>query len=389
MKATITINPNILQWLKNNISSFPSKNTTVFLENCDNGEKHTLNQIMKISSEMQIPFGYFFLKTPPIEENHLLEYRTTGSIKPEKASRNLIDTISQMEKIQDWMHDYLISENFDKIECVGSLKNETNIIYIAKTIKQKLNLSDNWLSEQKKQSEGFNKLKKAINNLGILVMTNGIVGSNTKRVLDINEFRAFTMIDSYAPLIFINNRDSQNGKLFSLTHELIHIFLGKDSLYNIKKDNISLISKTETLCNAVAAEILLPQHLFIKAWKLIDNDTNFKISSIATKYRCSSIVVARKALENNFINNHEYQKITKECIKKYYEQKEKEKKDKEPSPIYYPTMAARIDHSFFMALFTSVQEGKTLYSDAFRLTNTNRVTFNKLNEKILESSLER
>src|SRR5699024_11556870 len=64
------------------------------------------------------------------------------------------------------------------------------------------------------------------------VMQNGIALNNTHRPLDLNEFRAFTLVDEYAPLIFINTLDTNNGKTFSLLNEVAHVFLGINSLYN-------------------------------------------------------------------------------------------------------------------------------------------------------------
>jgi len=93
---------------------------------------------------------------------------------------------------------------------------------------------------------------------------NGIVGNNTSRHLSIEEFRAFTLIDEYAPLIFINSADSKGGKIFSLLHEFIHIGLAQNSLYNASQDDFHVVHPVETFCNGVTAEIIAPYDLFKK-----------------------------------------------------------------------------------------------------------------------------
>lgn len=118
-------------------------------------------------------------------------------------------------------------------------------------------------------------------------MMNGIVGSNTHRSLDINEFRAFTMIDKYAPLIFINANDSSNGRLFSLAHEMTHIWLGVNSFCNDYQHPISGISSLEVLCNAVAAELLVPIEMFNISWR------EDKTDDIEENIRCGTTVVFR------------------------------------------------------------------------------------------------
>ncbi len=89
-------------------------------------------------------------------------------------------------------------------------------------------------------------------------MKSGIVGENNKRHLRVQEFRAFALVDDYAPLIFINNNDTNNGKLFSLFHEVAHIWIGNDDVFNdhyLSSD----ISDIEIFCNKVAAEIICQQ----------------------------------------------------------------------------------------------------------------------------------
>lgn len=63
--------------------------------------------------------------------------------------------------------------------------------------------------------------------LGGLVMQRGIVGNNTRRRLDVDEFRGFAISDSFAPLVFINARDAKAAKNFTIVHELCHLWVGK------------------------------------------------------------------------------------------------------------------------------------------------------------------
>ncbi len=46
----------------------------------DGTKKPTFNQIEDFSKKTNIPLGYFFLQTPPVEQIDLLEYRTVDSI---------------------------------------------------------------------------------------------------------------------------------------------------------------------------------------------------------------------------------------------------------------------------------------------------------------------
>ena len=155
------------------------------------------------------------------------------------------------------MRDALIEDGFLPHEFVGSATIENNTEALASKITQELKLKINW---NKNNPNTFNVLREEISNLGILVMQNGVVGNNNHRILNVAEFRAFVLIDQYVPLIFLNARDSTNAKVFSLCHELVHVWLGVDELYNDNFTSNQIVnnSQLEKFCNEVAAEMLLP-----------------------------------------------------------------------------------------------------------------------------------
>lgn len=374
---TVNIEPVIIDWIlsQNNISNIET-NMIDNLVKWKVGEKTpTFNQIENISKKTNIPLGYFFLKTPPSESIEILNYRTIDSIELHNSSRNLIDTIDEMRNIQEWMRDYLIFQGFETLGFVGADRNETDVISIAKHIRESLKIKQDWFTEVASPYEAFRKIRYLMGENGILVMMNGIVGKNTHRKLDINEFRAFTLIDKYAPLIFINTNDSQNGKLFSLLHEATHIWLGIDSFFNDRYGKGNGVSEIEKICNAVAAEILVPEKLFLNDWstcEIINKEE--KISKLAKRFKCGNIVVARRALDNGRITKECYGRIVDDAIYEYNAQKEK----KSGGGDYYNNMSARLDKRFLKALDNSMREGRTLFTDAYRLTNTNRNTFTEL-----------
>ena len=214
-------------------------------------------------------------------------------------------------------------------------------------------------------------------------MMSGIVGNNTHRPLDIKEFRAFAIVDEYVPLIFINANDSINGKLFSLLHEFTHICLGENSLFNDRFSTATYVNKTESICNAVAAEIMVPLDLFIIEWgnTIAKYEIEKSIEILAGKFKCGQTVIARKAYDNGKIDYRIYHSIAQKAVEIYNDQV-KRRKEQGSGGDFYRTAASRIDRRFFNLLLNSVQEGKTLYTDAFRLTNTNRSTFMSLAENV-------
>ena len=377
---TINISPNIIKWVIQKVQ-FENTNTSILesLYQWLSGEKApTFSQLENVSKKTNIPFGYFFLTTPPEETCNIVEYRTVDSVEVIEPSRNLIDTLDKMTEIQEWMRGYLIDSGNEELPFVGKFKDAPNELSITNDIRTTLNLAKNWYTQVKSSGESFKYLRSLFENIGILVMLNGIVGQNTHRKLEISEFRAFTLVDNYAPLIFINTCDSENGKIFSLVHELVHIWIGVDNFYNDQFGNATKISEIEKICNSVSAEILVPNEYFLKKW----NETNlgiFEKSEVLSKYfNCSKNVIVRRAFDNSYITRDEYDKVTSEFIEQFKQWEIKNKEKKTNGGNYYKTMETRLDKRLMKALESSAKEGKTQYTEVYRLTNTNRSTFSKL-----------
>lgn len=338
-----------------------------------NGTKTpTFNQIVEFSKKSNIPLGYFFLQTPPVEQIELLEYRTVDSIQLAKPSRNLIDTIHAMENIQDWMKEYRQEMGFGVLPVVACMKDVKEVSIIVDRIRKDLELDEIWYKRCKDAREAFNYIRGRLEACGVIVMMSGIVGSNTHRALDINEFRAFAMVDEWAPLIFINAADSDGARLFSLLHEVAHIWLGIDDLFNDRDSRVDGISDTEVLCNAVAVELIVPRSVFLKKWNASNADVFVIISELARYFCCSEIVIARRALDCKKIKQDVYNQVVRAAIENYNQMKVSKER---AGGNYYNTMNSRLDGCFVRALCESINIGRTSYTEAYRLTNTNRKTF--------------
>lgn len=376
MRYDVDISSNILKWVISNLNPNDTKpeilETLLSWEN--NTKTPTYNKVLDISRATGIPLGYFFLSTPPKENLSFVNYRTIDSLELSNPSRALKTTMLDMELIQDWMHNKLITDGETKNPYVNSLKGKENIDVIAAAIRKELNIKKDWYSKIKTKEDSFRFLRKAISNSGIIVMINSIVRNNSSKLLSIDEFRGFALIDDYAPLIFINSNDSINGRIFSLLHEYVHIGLGENSLYNDRSSCNFDVKVTETICNKVAAEILVPQEKFIEQWNLQKDDSDIEqiIDKLSKHFKCGKVVVARKALDNKFIPKKVYCDIAQTAVRNY------KKPKSSGAPSYYRTLNSRIDPNFLTHLIDNVEKGKTLYTEAFRLTNTNRETFNKL-----------
>lgn len=369
--VNVKISPEIITWAlsqtsKEKLGEKLMNNITKWL----NGTKTpTFNQIEDFSRKANIPLGYFFLQTPPVEKLDLLEYRTIDSIQLANPSRNLIDTVHEMENIQDWMKAYRQDLGFDRLSVVGCMSGVKDVNRIVDRIRHDLDISKTWFETTKDSRDAFGYIRKQLEECGVVVMMSGIAGKNTHRALDINEFRAFTMVDDWAPLIFINAADSNGAKLFSLLHELTHIWLGKSDLFNDRQGRSKDVSDIEIICNAVAGELLVPKDVFLENWNERKTDIYIRIAELARTFRCGEIVIARKAMDCKKIDRKIYDQVVQTAIENYNQVK----KNKDASGgNYYNTIGSRLDGCFVRALCESINMGRTTYTEAYHLTNTNR-----------------
>lgn len=381
---SVEVKPEIISWILHIIQFDNVAGSVVDLLNkWQTGEKTpTFNQVEEISKKTNVPFGYFFLDKPPIEECSIVDYRTVNSITIPEPSRNLIDILDLMTDIQNWMTEYVVENGQDELDYVGSVENVNDINVIANDIRTALDLEKEWYMNGGNAADSFRYLKSRLDELGIIVMMSGIVGNNTRRKLNVEEFRAFTLVNKFAPLIFINTCDSDAGKLFSLLHELTHVWIGVNSFYNDSVSNGDTDNANEMICNAVAAEILVPTDIFEEKWRNMKGTHIEKVEALSKSFRCSQYVIVRKALDNDKVTKKIYTEIVAEITRQYKEWKEKQDANKNTGGDFYRTLGSKLDHRLVYALASSAREGRTQYTEVYRLTNTNRKTFGKLLEDI-------
>lgn len=374
----LQLHPETLRWIREEAQADMADASVIqLLKEWELGtKKPTLSQVRKLSSETHIPFGYFFLKEKPAEKYSVLEFRTMDSTYHGEASQALRDTIFEMLNIQDWMKQYRLHQGYEVLSYVGSLKNEKDVDAVSAAVRKKLDIDIAWFKQCRDADYAFKFIREKCEAIGILVMMNGVVGANTHRPLSLAEFRAFVLVDPYAPLIFINARDTVNGRLFSLLHEIVHVFVGTDNLFNADDGDEHFSKSTETLCNKVAAEVLMPKGDFLAFWDTCKNeheDTMICIKEAGRVFHCSLTAAARRAFDFHRISGTEFAGYIKLFSQAYVNNKAQGR-----GGNYYNTMQSRLDRSFLKALADSVLAGRTSYPEAFRLTDTNNKTFTHL-----------
>jgi Zn-dependent peptidase ImmA (M78 family) len=142
--------------------------------------------------------------------------------------------------------------------------------------------------------------------LGFLVMLSGVVGSNTHRKLNPREFRGFALADRLAPLAFVNGADTKAAQIFTLVHELVHLWLGEAALDDTDMATAS-VGDIERWCNQVTAEVLVPLALLPVGKR--EAPSTEALDHLARKFKVSTLVVLRRLYEAECLRGDEYQTL--------------------------------------------------------------------------------
>lgn len=316
----------------------------------------TVPQIEKLAKKAHIPFGYLFLNEPPkLEKIEIPDLRRVQDAEP--LSKNFYETLRDVKTKQEWFIDYIKESGGVEIPFVGKFKEgKKTANIIAADIKKELNISDDDRRKSVDPDAYFSRLSEKIENVGILVFKSSIVKSNTKQALSEQEFRGFAINHKLAPVIFVNGRDAQVASVFTLMHELAHIWLGADGVSDVAA---SPNNPTEKLCNEVASKILVPNEIFMDQW-----DGQSSIDRLAKYFRVSRTVIARRAMDNGLINQDQYNEIVAKSVRV----------KKIGKPTIYQTLPVRNSKKLTKAIIADAMSGNTLLRDAAKLLNVKTST---------------
>lgn len=369
MPSRIEVRPEMLTWaiaragfvLEDFINQNPRVNAWL------QGERApTVRQLEEFSKMVYVPLGYLLLPEPPLEQELIPFFRTMGK-KDEKIHINVYDTILNIQQRQEWLRDYLIENDFQKLDFVGRFRGSYDVQEIVADIRKELQLEDHWASKLPTWEEAKKQLTQAIENIGVVPVFNGIVGNNTHRPIPVEECRGFVLVDKVAPFMFINNADWKSAQIFTLVHELAHIWIGESAGFDLK-NFLPANDPIEKLCDQVAAEFLVPEDAFRK---LYIPQNGFR--DLARHFKVSIIVIARRALDLGIITKSEFFTFYNEYSKQEFIKKESQTGGGD----FFANNKMRINLAFATHIRNAINDGQLLYRDAYRLTNLKGDTFSK------------
>jgi Zn-dependent peptidase ImmA (M78 family) len=265
------------------------------------------------------------------------------------------------------LSNYLRENGADPLNFVGKFNVNSNYLDIVTDIRKELGLTENWASHYQTWEKSLEHLTEIIEDKGIIINYNGVVGNNNQRTIEVKECRGFVMVDDYAPFLFVNSADAKAAQMFTIVHELAHIWLGASAGFDFKQMQAA-DDPVEKLCDQIAAEFLVAERSLKNEWQ---ETSDFK--NLAKHFKVSPIVIGRRALDIGLISRDDFFSFYNTYIKNVI----RKKAIQGGGGNFYNTAKKRVSLTFAAHVNNAVNTNSLLYRDAYRLTGLKGGTYTK------------
>lgn len=374
------ITPSVLRWARERTGlsttvlakKLPVKDERILLR-WEQGEvRPTFRQAQQIAKTLHVPFGYLFLSSPPEDKLPIPDLRTLPSTRFQKISPDFHDLINEVLRKQNWYREYILEEGRTPLPFVGGFGLNSPPEPVADNIGAVLGIDEKFRISASNWEQFLLRFIMQAEQAGILVMRSGVVGNNPRRKLSVSEFRGFAISDKYAPLVFLNSRDAKAAQIFTLAHELAHLWIGESGISNpdLGVPRRNLDQKIEIFCNQVAAELLVPRKQLLSQWNK-QQPVDKNVYNLVREFRVSSLVILRRAFDldqidwDTFIVN--YNKEVQQTLDRTRLQ------SKAGGGDFYATLLTRHSTILTQTIVAAAFQGRLLYREAVSLLALKKV----------------
>lgn len=343
----------------------------------------TIKQAQTLAKAYRRPFALLFLPDMPLDFQPLQDFRKKGSKCLSTASIFIIREIQQKNA---WISEVFKENNESVVPFVGKFTINENPERVAKDILEVLDIDPMGYKYNNPITEWIDKSESK----GVFISRTSFIHSKLK--LDSAEIQGFAIADNYAPFIFINSEDWQAPQLFTLVHELAHLWIAETGISNDIEPSIDKNDDCNTIeifCNEVAANALMPkEYMRMLGAKAFENSK--EVFKNAKLIGVSSFALLFRALNLNIISLQHYKKLKyfaeieyNDYLRKEKEKKQKQKEDKKSSgPSYFLLLLNRNSKLFTQTVIDAYRGGYIEPTIASNLLNTQVNKFSKLEAQI-------
>jgi Zn-dependent peptidase ImmA (M78 family)/transcriptional regulator with XRE-family HTH domain len=390
-KAYIT--PNVLKWARESArmteetaAAKITKLTVKKLKEWEDGTSQpTIRQAQKLAKAYKRPFALFFLPEVPRDFQPLQDFRKSGS---KELTTSSIFIIREIQQKQAWISDVYSENKEEKLSFIGRFSLNSNARDVANDILATLGINP----AEYKTDNPIREWINAAESSGIFVSRTSFIHSKMK--LDSEELQGFAIADPFAPFVFVNSDDWNAPQLFTLLHELAHIWIAATGISNGIEPEITnhdRFNPIELFCNEVAANALLPSELILNIDGRVFRNSQ-EIFKTAKSLGVSSFAFLVRALNLKLVSNSEYNALKRQAEIDYqtFLNREAEKKaalkikqkEKSGGPNPYLLRLNKNSRLFTQVVLDALRSGFVQPTQASFLLGTPSNYFHKLEAQI-------
>jgi Zn-dependent peptidase ImmA (M78 family)/DNA-binding XRE family transcriptional regulator len=388
-KAFIT--PNVLKWARESArmtEEIAAAKVSVSVEKLkeweDGTSQPTIRQAQTLAKSYKRPFALFFLPDIPRDFQPLQDFRKSGS---KSLTTSSIFIIREIQQKQGWISDVYAENQEEKLPFVGRFNINDNPQKVAEDILQTLNINPLLYKTDNPIKEWID----AAETNGIFISRTSFIHSRLK--LDAEELQGFAIADTHAPFVFVNSEDWNAPQLFTLVHELAHIWIAETGISNEVEPNLKqkdTFHPVELFCNEVAANTLMPQEIILNFDSSLFQSSK-DVFKIAKQLGVSSFALLVRALNLHIISFATYNNLKKQADKDFAEylriEAEKKAKQKERAkpggPNYFLLKLNRNSRLFTQTVLDAFRGGYIEPTLASNLLNVQVNKFQKLESQLV------
>ena len=367
----VPVNPGLLRWARERAGMVQEGLTAKFkkLSDWESGETQpTFKQLETFARTVHVPFGYLFLSEPPAERLPISDFRTVAETANARPSPDLLDTLYAMQRRQAWLREHLVENDAEPLTFAASARISDDPDAIGREMRRVLGIEEGWAAGVSTWQDAVNELRRMIEGLGVMAVINGVVGNNTYRRLSVAEFRGFALADRHAPLIFVNGADAKSAQMFTLAHELAHIWLGEAGLSGFE-NLLPVGTDVEDWCNQAAAECLVPSRELRERWPQLRR-ARHPFEAVARSFKVSPVVAARRAMDLKLVERSAFFDFYE-----HYISRERRGDTRPSSGDFYNNQNTRVGKLFATHVMKAAMEGQVGFKEAYQLTGLRGGTF--------------
>lgn len=307
-RVLVPVNPKMLIWARERagyagiaVPGFPEEKLALW----EAGDRvPTLAQAKTLAEKYHRSLAFFLLRKPP-EEGELPDFRGAADRKKTPALQAFIHLV---EARCQWAEEVRREAGEKPIgrELIGSGNLQMDTEQAASRILNALSIDIESVWSSPSIEAALDLWIQKIEAFGVFVFQNDTVRGKT---INCRQLRGLAIANPYAPAIGLNKQDAPRGKIFTLAHELTHLWLGQDGISTMAPNARGELNRIERFCNSTAAEMLMPKDIFQSAWEDFRSrakDLKWVVRQISRKMKVSEDAVARRALDCRYITREEY-----------------------------------------------------------------------------------